>query len=95
MQRNLNDWKRHSSVCRTSAIALNLFYYCYNYGVNVYDVMKILNVEPAIRAYIADFDPDLVWAPPTVHRPAGDTGSNSFATRTTHKLPNVALPAFG
>ena len=40
-------------------------YYCYNYGVSVYDVMKdFRNAEPAIRSFIKDFDPDLVWAPP-------------------------------
>jgi len=41
-------------------------YYCYNYGPSVYDVMKdFRNVESGIRSYIQDFDPDLVWAPPT------------------------------
>lgn len=41
-------------------------FYCMNYGVNVYDVMKdTRNAVPAITAYAEEFDPDLVW-PPTL-----------------------------
>jgi hypothetical protein len=65
-------------------------YYCYNYGINVYDVMKdYRNVEPAIRAYIEDFDPDLVWAPPTYPMdPLEVLGSTMLRwPGPTHKLP--------
>lgn len=41
-------------------------YYCMNYGVSVYDVMKdFRNAESGIKSYVEDFDPDLVWPPAT------------------------------
>lgn len=45
---------------------LSLFY-CTAYGISTYDVMKDYRLaKPGIKAYVDDFDPDLVW-PPAVY----------------------------
>lgn len=65
-------------------------YYCYGYGISVYDVMKDYRLaEQGVRSYIKDFDPDLVWSPATYPiDPLDALGTNMLRwPGPTHGLP--------
>lgn len=65
-------------------------FYCSAYGISTYDIMKDFRLaEPAIRSYIQDFDPDLVW-PPSVYPidPLEALGAGMLRwPGPTHRLP--------